>query len=33
MMLVGCIGEANNLKRRERNALMAQIEADLKGMR
>ena len=33
MMLVACIAESNNLKRRDRNALLSQIETDLKGMR
>lgn len=33
VLLVGCIADANGLKRRERNALVSQIEADLAGMR
>lgn len=33
LMLVTCIAEANSLKRKDRNALTAQIEADLADMR
>lgn len=33
MLLVGCIADANGLKRRERNALMIEIETDLTGLR
>ena len=33
MMLVVCIAEANGLKRKERNALLAQLEAELSDMR
>ena len=33
MMLVVCIAEAHGLKRKERNALLAQMEAELSDMR
>ena len=33
MMLTVCIAEANGLKRKERNAFLAQLEADLSDMR
>ncbi len=33
MMLVVCIAEANGLKRKERNALLGQIEAELSDLR
>lgn len=33
LMLVTCIAESNSLKRKDRNALTSQIEADLADMR
>ncbi len=33
MMLVVCIAEANGLKRKERNAFLAQLEAEMQDLR